>query len=323
MVSTEIIRFYELLLIYSRFSVSIFFIEVFTIGVPCYQVIKTHNLKQETLDAIEAWERRQHGPSVNPDVASQKGSGLAGSTVAASSITTSKSTRSKLSSSNSRDSTLTMAALENVLKNNPQPLLEFAALKDFSGENISFLSHLADWKRSSSCLKANPHERHSQFVRAVRIYSHFVSLEYSEFPVNISSRVGKELHLMFAKAAQRLNSRRGSASQATPFGDMPSDSSTADLQPGLDLQETLGKANLEAATHLADLSPEGLLEMSITSNFNSDVFSEAEKEVKYLVLTNTWPKFVHSHEISRKLAEEDEKHMFDGARKYLCGFQRL
>lgn len=217
-----------------------------------------------------------------------------------------------------------MAALENVLKNNPQPLLEFAALKDFSGENISFLSHVAEWKRTSTLLKVNPHERHEQFIRAVRIYSHFISLEYSEFPVNISSRVGKELHQMFAKAAQQLNSRRNSQSSATPFGDVPSDSSTADLQAGLNLQDTLGKANLEAVTQMANLTPEGLLDIAIPPTFNTDVFGESEKEIKYLVLTNTWPKFVHSHDVDSKFGgDKDEKHMLDGVRKYFCGIQRL
>ncbi|KAK6078591.1 hypothetical protein SCUP234_06214 [Seiridium cupressi] len=304
------------------FSVSIFFIELFTIGVPCLQVIKTHNLKAETLDAIAAWERRQQGPSINPDVISQKSSGLASSTLAPSSFT-GKSARSNASSTDSRDSTLTMAALENVLKNNPQPLLEFAALKDFSGENISFLSHVTEWKHSCSLLKVGPNERHDTFVRAVRIYSHFVSLEYSEFPVNISSRVGKDLHQMFSKAAHQLNSSRRSLSSATPFGDMPSDSSTADLQAGMELQDTLGKANLEAVTQMADLSPNGLLDLSIPPTFNTDVFNDAEKEIKYLVLTNTWPKFVHSHDGLSKLGDKEEKHMFDSARKYFCGMERI
>ncbi|KAF3012961.1 hypothetical protein E8E14_003007 [Neopestalotiopsis sp. 37M] len=316
------------------YSLSIFFIEVFTIGIPCLQVYKTHNLKQETLDAIAAWERRNQGTATNPDAISQKSSGLASSTLAASSIA-GKSARSKASSTDSRDSTLTMAALENVLKNNPQPLLEFAALKDFSGENVSFLSHVADWKRNSGLLKVGPTERYDTFVRAVRIYSHFISLEYSQFPVNISSRNGKELHHMFAKAAQQLNSRRHSQSSATPFGDSPSDCSTADLTAGgnnnglnTDLQETLGKANLQAVSQMTDLTPDGMLDLSIPPAFNTDVFNDAEKEIKYLVLTNTWPKFVHSHDgrssvQSRTGDRSDEKHMFDGARKYFCGIERI
>lgn len=316
------------------FSLSIFFIEVAVIGIPCVQVIKTHNLKQETLDAIAAWERRNQGTAVNTDAISQKSSGLASSTLAASSVA-GKSARSKASdrSTDSRDSTLTMAALENVLKNNPQPLLEFAALKDFSGENVSFLSHVADWKRNSGLLKVGPTERYDTFVRAVRIYSHFISLEYSQFPVNISSRSGKELHHMFAKAANQLNSRRHSQSSATPFGDSPSDCSTADLTQlpssshnGGDLQETLGKANLQAVSQMTDLTPDGMLDLSIPPSFNTDVFNDAEKEVKYLVLTNTWPKFVHSHDgrsLSRAGDRSDEKHMFDGARKYFCGIERI
>ncbi|KAH8194210.1 hypothetical protein TruAng_011626 [Truncatella angustata] len=308
------------------FSVSIFFIEIFTIGFPCWQVIKTHNLKQETLDAITAWER-QRGVTDNPDIMSQKSAGMASSTLAASSLA-GKSAKSKESaSSTSSNSSYTMAALENVLRSNPQPLLEFAALKDFSGENISFLSHVTDWKQSCAMLKVGPNERYDQFIRAVRIYSHFISLEYSDFPINISSRVGKVMHQMFATASQQLNSRRGSQTSATPFGDVPSDSSTADLHAGFagtdTLQDTLGKANLAAVTQMTNLNTDGQLDMPIPSAFNTDVFNEAEKEIKYLVLTNTWPKFVQSHESILKTVGKDEKHMLDGARKYFCGLERL
>ncbi|KAI1881647.1 hypothetical protein JX265_000473 [Neoarthrinium moseri] len=307
------------------FSISIFLIEIAVIGFPCLQVIKTHNLKQETLDAIAAWEKRQQGGNVNPEKISTKSSGFT-STLAGSFIT-GKSGKSNASSTASRDSTLTMAALENVLKNNPQPLLEFAALKDFSGENISFLSHVSDWKRSCALSKDEPGDRYEQFISAVRIYSHFVSLEYSEFPVNISSRTGKALHQTFDKAARELNSRRTSNNaSATPFGDAPTDSSTADLhaQGGMELEDTLGKANLQSVTRMAVLASDGQIDAVIPAGFGPEAFDDAEKEIKYLVLTNTWPKFVHAGFESASQAEKkDEKHMLDGVRQYLCGIERI
>ncbi len=80
----------------------------------------------------------------------------------------------------------TMIALQNALESNPTPLLEFAALKDFSGENVSFLLQVAQWKRGWAVAKDESQRMQEQFIRAVQIYSHFISLEFSEFPINIS-----------------------------------------------------------------------------------------------------------------------------------------
>ncbi|KAH8673310.1 hypothetical protein BX600DRAFT_432942 [Xylariales sp. PMI_506] len=312
------------------FSLSVFFIEVFTIGIPCWHVIKTHNLKQETLDAIAAWERRNQGISENPDAISSKTSaGSSGTLSLAITGRTQRTQRTKGSNTSaaSRDSTLTMAALENVLKNNPQPLLEFAALKDFSGENISFLSHVSEWKRTCVLSKKDPSLSHELFVSAVRIYSHFVSLEYSDFPVNISSRTAKSLHQIFSKAADQLNRRRNSqADSATPFDDVlaagPVSRMTTneDQHGGLELEVTLGKANLESVSHMPILGEEdgsSRVELTAPIEFGASVFDDAEKEIKYLVLTNTWPKFVHAgFESVSQTSRRKEKH--EGLSKYLC-----
>lgn len=222
-----------------------------------------------------------------------------------------------------------MAALENVLRNNPRPLLEFASLKDFSGENVSFLCHITDWKNAYALCKEDPNRRHDLFIGAVRIHSHFVSLEYSEFPVNISSRTGKTLHQIFDEAADLLNRRRSSHSDsATPFDDVP----TADDKPpaasilkgGLGLEGTLGKANLQSVTQMAELNCDGQDDIPVPEAFNAAVFDDAENEIKYLVLTNTWPKFVHAgFERASQAEKRGEGHVLDPLRKYLCGMERI
>ncbi|KAK7955075.1 hypothetical protein PG988_015769 [Apiospora saccharicola] len=241
----------------------------------------------------------------DPEAISTSSAGFGGSTLGGRS-TAGKSGKSAntVSTSHSRDSTLTMGALENALRTNPQPLLEFASLKDFSGENVSFLSHVGDWRRAWTMSTSCPADKtREQFVRAVRIYSHFVSLEYSEFPVNISSRTGKALHQLFHQTAQILNRRRRQSDSATPFdGVVPGHN---DDCPG-DLEATLGKANFESVTQMAELtmpgSPHNLnssrhhdfSDLEVPESFNPQVFEAAEGEIKYLVLTNTWPKFVHA-----------------------------
>ena len=194
----------------------------------------------------------------------------------------------------------TMAGLENALRSNPDPLLQFAALKDFSGENVSFLTHVADWKRAwfHSTDGVSPEEhRHEQFVAAVRIYSSFVSLQFSEFPINISSREMKRLFDIFEPAANMLhrNGSTSSSDSATPFDALPAESSsTTDLKGGLNL-DTLGRSNLKWVTKVAESGGHGALEgIEIPEAFTTGVFDTAESEIKYLVLTNTWPKFVNA-----------------------------
>lgn len=221
----------------------------------------------------------------------------------------------------------TMLALENALRNNPRPLLEFAALKDFSGENISFLSHVTDWKRAWITSSLDPKAlQYEQFLQAVRIYSHFISLEYSQFPINISSRLKKELSQVFDEAANTLNRRNSaqSADSATPFDDFASEASVTPLRDTFDLEGTLGKANLQSVTTMADLASDGRT-VFVPEAFSPLVFDPAEAEIKYLVLTNTWPKFVHHglENNSRKNAEEEgeEGNFFHGVKSYLCGMK--
>ena len=168
--------------------------------------------------------------------------------------------------------------------------------------------------------------RYDQFVQAVRIYSHFISLEYLRFPVNISSRLNKDMAAVFDVAANTLNRRNStqSAGSATPFDDdFSTTSSTDDLRDTFDVEATLGKANLQSVATMADLSSEGRT-VSVPDSFSPSVFDPAEAEIKYLVLTNTWPKFVHHGLENVSQAEESgERYVLDGMRKYMCGMERI
>ncbi|RYP14246.1 hypothetical protein DL766_009737 [Monosporascus sp. MC13-8B] len=294
---------------------------IFVIGVPIWHIVKTHSLRRETLDAIASWEKKNIGSDFSADAVSAS-IALSGSTFGDSAK--SANTKGSAYSGNSRRSDITMLALENALRDNPGPLLEFAALKDFSGENISFLSHVTDWRRGWVSSPLDPATlKYEQFIQAMRIYSHFISLECSQFPINISSRLAKELRETFDSASNMLYRREGTHSaSATPFG--PSCSSTTDLWKMSDPEGTFGKANLQSITRMADLTADGRPDVPVPDSFSPTVFDAAEGEIKYLVLTNTWPKFVHSgFESVSQAADGDERHFLDGIRQYLWGVERL
>ncbi|KAJ4371283.1 hypothetical protein N0V83_004500 [Neocucurbitaria cava] len=334
------------------FSLCIFFMEVFAIAFPIVDVLKGNSLRQETLEAIRSWEIRQAENNLDADGSMKSPSAFSNTTTLKSSGEVTYT--GKASFESRKSDMLTMTALENALRTNAIPLLQFAALKDFSGENVSFLTHVADWRRYWFTPKASTADhRRKQFLAATRIYAHFISLEFSEFPINISSKEMKRLHAVFERPASLLyRSTRGSiasstrSDNATPFDSvLPSSDgddyvpdsptigvskspfgSTTELRSNVNL-DALGRANLKAVSGVQELYTDELFaDIDIPDAFTEMVFDAAESEIKYLVLTNTWPKFVNvvgraNSQLSRD--REDDGDVEKGrvnvwARKILC-----
>ena len=164
------------------------------------------------------------------------------------------------------DRLLTMLALEHVLKENPTPLQDFSALNDFSGENVAFLTRVAQWKASST----DPIE---SFNRALNIYIDFVSPRDAEFPLNLSSSDLKELEHIFEGPA-RFICGDNEVNPATLFDCASSTASVRARYAG-----------------------------AIPEEFSSAVFDTAQNHIKYLVLTNTWPKFLAEMQSRRRSSE--------------------
>jgi hypothetical protein len=176
-------------------------------------------------------------------------------------------------------SILTMDALEHTLAKNPEPLQEFSALRDFSGENIAFLTRIREW-RAQYIVNAHAKdpvkdEKSSEttltltrecFESALRIYIDFISSNSAEFQVNLSSQDFKNLQAIFEGAARAVCGECKTPDPATPFADVP--------KPHAELGEN--------ARYWGEI-PEA---------FNECVFDDSEMSIKYLVLTNTWPKFI-------------------------------
>lgn len=303
-----------------RFAPSIFLIEAFLIFVPCWQVVKNHRLQSETLDIIAEWECKNNGNSIGAETAQ--------------SISRMSHKPSTLSTTSSRRGEMyTMTALESAIRTNPQPLLLFAALKDFSGENISFLTKVLEWKRGWSpssptrngfLRRPSMHEinnktlQRQQFRKAVNIYTSYVSLKYSDYPINLSYTHLKELEAVFEAAAQLLYGHLGDDSDsATPFDRHWQNSSNEDIEssPGKDgisitsSQQTRGNNSTDRIIQDADNSKRYTVlqtyempnvserlpdHVPVPQGFGPETFDHAEESIKYMVLTNTWPKFVNA-----------------------------
>lgn len=285
-----------------RFSPSIVIMQASVIFVPFFQVFKHRRLETETRCIIAEWEEKQ-----------KTGSITTGSTkLAHQSIKSTVSTRQGVM--------YTMGALERALKLDPTGLLMFSALRDFSGENISFLIHVRDWKanwtsQSQKLRKQGTTKAHdaalirSQFQQAVGIYASFVSLKYSDFPINISSTHLKDIEAIFEQYAA-LVCAKPAANAATPFDNYWSSTVSEDLESQAG-KETLSvvstvigeggkdemKRDKTTSIHLQQYKMTNFGErlpanIGIPDSFDETVFDKAELSIKELVLTNTWAKYV-------------------------------
>ncbi|KAJ5204488.1 uncharacterized protein N7498_005367 [Penicillium cinerascens] len=270
---------------------SIFFIEIFTVLLPCWEVMRAGSLRQETLDTIAQWER-------NNKVASTEGKSLAsGSTFIGSIMSGWKSMNGSVKSNGSTDSILTMGALEHVLERNPIPLLEFSALREFSGENIAFLISIAQWKNSiPAAVRNGTTDGNSKdvirecFNHALHIYAEFISVHHAEFPVNISHQDLRKLENIFEKPTRILYGEKRDADVVTPF-------------EGAEYKEPPSPTYSTGSEKTMNVSADAIKARvfywgEIPEDFAASVFDESEESIKYLVLTNTWPKFIRSHRSS-------------------------
>ncbi|KAG8664118.1 uncharacterized protein FPOAC1_014050 [Fusarium poae] len=179
-------------------ATSIMAIEIFTIFWPCWEVLQHQTLRQETLDSIAQWQ-------LNKRLSLMGGSGK---------------------SSTSGESILTMEALEYVLERNPEPLQQFSALRDFSGENIAFLRAVTEWKSSLPPSVRDPENIkgpavqelvRERFNSALRIYTNFISPRDAEFQINISFQQQCKLETVFENSARTLFGDKGTVDPALPF----------------------------------------------------------------------------------------------------------
>ena len=216
-----------------------------------------------------------------------------------------------------------MAALEKALLTNPIPVLQFAATKDFTGENIVFLIQIRDfhatWNRvSSDDNELTDEGRSHMFNVALEIYVSSVHQKTTEFPINIEHKIRRELDNVFETAAsQRIPYRDNSI--VDPFKEKSMDDpfrpQSLEMVLPRNVRNILERANSDEMDATfnndsrEDIFPsrkEFVFEANpcvrppvrknkianIMTGFDEHVFDEAEKSIKYLVLTNTWQKFV-------------------------------
>ncbi|KAG5978564.1 hypothetical protein E4U55_006059 [Claviceps digitariae] len=269
---------------------SIMVFEIFTVFVPAYLVIQSWAMVRRVNTSNTRWE-----------TASTTSSTSAGSSTLVLDLkgfsTHSLSEKNKLDllDEDLGDRLLTMTALDYVLRDNPTPLQDFSAMHDFSGENVAFLTRAARFKASWPVMPAGEQVL-DVYNEALGIYIDFISTRDAEFPLNLSSRECKAQEAMFEHAARAVMGD-SAANVATPFDieapvwDPPASTpSSPDHHDG-------GLVPIHQYHHQYT--------GRVPETFSLDVFDRIQSHIKYLVLTNTWPKFVIEMQQQARRRSED------------------
>ena len=177
-----------------------------------------------------------------------------------------------------KNSLYSMQALENTIKVDPAELLRFAATKEFTGENIIFLIRVRDWKahweRSIRGGSMSLEIKRGLYNDAAEIFSQNVSLQTSQFPINVEHRVYRDLEVIFQKPRQVDQTE----DVISPFSDHAQDAPSS----------WLSSIRVPSSEHIVPLSSS----QEIPEAFSELIFDPAEASIKYMVLTNTWYRYV-------------------------------
>lgn len=233
--------------------------EFVTIFFTLLEVYKSSRERRAISAAIADWEKRTHGfDSVQSSLLQH----------------TSKSESDSERSQSNKADLCNMQALERALESNPRDLLEFAATKQFTGENIVFLARVRAWKerwnRATSAKTLMSFESKSKLYEAGKdIFDRNISLHTAQFPVNLESKIYRSLEAIFGS-----NLPCESRSIITPFTEF-----------------WTAKRESKAADN-SKASADRIL--ALPYGFDGDVFDLAERSIKYMVLTNTWARYLDS-----------------------------
>ena len=258
-------------------------IQFVTIFFPIIEAIRSRRDLHITLRMLDTVEKETDSfvsSSERPTAATSR------STSYEKSLDTRQSTERKLN---------TMAALRRALSLNPAPLLEFAATKEFSAENVLFLIRVRQWRAQWSAKSASPGEMERLFGFARDIYITLINTKTAEFPINIECKIRSKLDLLFEAAMPTTltmppvyNKHEEGVLQEVSI-----------LSPVYGAAETNKWASRSTIISVAPLfashpcvEPLGSAKAIIRPGFTEHIFKEAEQSIEYLVLTNTWQKFV-------------------------------
>ena len=200
-----------------------------------------------------------------------------------------------------------MAALERAIQEGSQALLTFAAMEDFTGENIIFLTRIRDWKARWRQLShfdghgsLSVESRRRLYEDGVDIFAHCIGVHTSAFPINIEAPVYSNLETIFAPREVSLRPSPNTLEMISPFLNPESNKNhhhhhhrswLSSLRHGGGDDQAIPLSSSVATTKTTTTTT--VQDVQVPDGFCQQIFDEAELSVKYMVLANTWVRYVY------------------------------
>lgn len=203
-----------------------------------------------------------------------------------------------------------MASLEYQISNNVDPLLRWAAQKEFTAENIVFLRAVLDFKRKWSVAASRGHltndQLHERYEEAALIYFTLVNPLTAKFNINIDYGTYLELERMFAGVSYAPLGDDNSATARyskteniiTPWDDVEEFSIASRCSDGELINNDIDRlypipiteirASIDDTLRQSSL---GLPHIHIPSAFSLEVFDKAYHSIRHDVFLNTWMRY--------------------------------
>nr|POF14864.1 hypothetical protein CFP56_71248 [Quercus suber] len=217
-----------------------------------------------------------------------------------------------------------MAALDRAIAINPAPLLYFAARKDFSAENILFLLQVRGWRSAWATATKNPATgevitaaKEYLLKSAVQIFRDSITLT-AEFPINIEDPVARNLREVlgpysqqneeqhpYVHAAQTMSNFFDFEHFAKNHGSTTNQWCEKKDDFNVTVISTVSTPTSSTAPYSTEhrhgatsetLAYKPLSTFDYPEGLNETLFDAAEASILYLVLTNTWRRFVQQQE---------------------------
>ncbi|KAF1927138.1 uncharacterized protein M421DRAFT_182368 [Didymella exigua CBS 183.55] len=184
-----------------------------------------------------------------------------------------------------------MQALELSIEQNIEPLIVWAATREFTAENAIFLREVRNWRKKWSSLKVvSTSQRRQMYNEASLIYFTLINPFTAETPINIEYKIFKVLQNLFAGMEY---------DPYMPRSQTPDDVKSPVVRENVicPWEETLSRP----ASIKSDITSSSTSSTSsiIPSEFTEDVFDAAYESIKYLIFTNTWPRYVDAEMCSK------------------------
>lgn len=211
-----------------------------------------------------------------------------------------------------------LVALEMALRDDIERLEDFAATKDFSGENIIFLKRVENWKdrwrffENNSPSGVTLNMQRDLFDSAKQIFHDCISHDTSPLPLNLDERVYSRLESIFGDPKPKP---KGPVSRAViaPFADDVVSAKEAeriaednvffrtmiesredDQPPTPPRKDSIPNVKIDMR-NMVGLHPAAAALLAynkrmipLPRGFGKTVFDDCEAEIKGMVLENTW-----------------------------------